>query len=304
MSFASKRVTVITPALNSSEFITKALQSVKDQEYEDLEHVVVDGGSVDGTLEKIREYESVILIKQKSTGLYAALNEGLDAASGEFIFFLNSDDILERDAIGIGVQELSKETGCNIVKGRARFFTTDHTGNSKILRETQFSPCKGMDVRDLMFGVPVINARFFRRIVFERYGTFDTSYKIAADRELLIRFALSGCREITADKFFYNYRVHSKSLTLSPERGNAYVLGCEHRLIAHKIIVENENEMLHELCRQWISDAGVTAFAGSIRQFHLVQAMQIFVKQWRDDVLWPLIALKIVFVKLIKRVYS
>ena len=296
-----KRVTVITPTLNSVEFISKALQSAKSQEYENLEHIVVDGGSVDGTLEIVQDCESVQILKQKSTGLYAALNEGLDAATGEFIVFLNSDDILEPNAIGLGIHELLRKPSCDIVKGCAHFFSMDHTGNSQMLGKTQAHLCKNMDVGDLMFGVPIMNARIFRRRVFEKHGKFDSSYSFGADRELLIRLALGGCQELHVDRIFYNYRLHSKSLTLNPERGNAYLIGCDQIRMAHQIIREHNDEMIHKLCRKWIHEAGVTAFAGSIRQWNIVQAIQFFLNQWREEVLWPLIALKIAFGKLIRR---
>jgi hypothetical protein len=96
----------------------------------------------------------------------------------------------------------------------------------------------GLDLGDLMYGTPCINAWFFRRRVFDRLGGFSLSFSFAADRHFLLRLALSGGRSAVLDRPCYFYRRHVASRTLDPDRSNARAIGREHTAIA-RALMEN-----------------------------------------------------------------
>src|SRR4249919_1865959 len=97
------KVTIITVTLNSAKYLEQCIQSVIKQHYPDIEHIIVDGGSTDDTLDIIRRYEDhiAVWISEKDNGMYDAINKGMRMATGDIIGTLNSDDVLaSRDVIG------------------------------------------------------------------------------------------------------------------------------------------------------------------------------------------------------------
>jgi glycosyltransferase involved in cell wall biosynthesis len=176
---------VVIPCYNQARFLGEAIQSVLCQGYPDLEIIVVDDGSNDGTEEVAsrfaKEDPRVRLIRQGNRGLAAARNRGLAEAGGEYVVFLDSDDRLVGETLEVGVRELVAHPGCAFVSGICRKITAD---GSIVPGWEQFR------VRDdpyieLLRSCPVyVPAVMYRRSVFEAVGGFDTSYKAAEDNDL------------------------------------------------------------------------------------------------------------------------
>jgi glycosyltransferase involved in cell wall biosynthesis len=198
-----------------------------------VEHVVVDGGSSDGTLEVLRSYPHLKLMSGRDRGMYDALNKGLALCRGEIIGFLNADDCYAEDAFSCLDRTFSDATVMAAV-GRAVFFRECDHGDSGIV--ARFAPTEG-DVLELStLRNPALNAWFFRASVFAAIGAFDASYRIAGDREFMLRFALSGLRYIDVDALIYRYRIHPGSMTLSANDGIAEEIMREHiRMAAHHL---------------------------------------------------------------------
>ena len=89
------KITIITPTLNSANNIANLLKSLSSQQYRNFEHIIIDGGSIDGTLDVIKKWKShkILLYSSRDKGIYDAMNKGLSFATGEFVGFLNSDDV-------------------------------------------------------------------------------------------------------------------------------------------------------------------------------------------------------------------
>jgi glycosyltransferase involved in cell wall biosynthesis len=182
------KVSVVIPCYNQARFLGEAIQSVLRQGYNDLEIIVVDDGSRDGTEEVASGYAKedsrVRLVRQENKGLAAARNRGLAEAEGEYIVFLDSDDRLVSEALEVGVRELEAHPGCAFVSGICRKITAD---GSIVPGWEQFR-VRGDPYLELLRSCPVyVPAVMYRRSVFDAVGGFDTSYKAAEDYDLYYR---------------------------------------------------------------------------------------------------------------------
>jgi glycosyltransferase involved in cell wall biosynthesis len=203
-------VSVITPCLNGARYLVEAIESVLVQRYPNVEHIVVDGGSTDGTLEVLRRYPHVQVINGPDRGMYDALNKGLTLARGEIIGVLNSDDCYAADALAT-LGETFRDDDTMALVGEAAFVRQSVPDGEEVDR---FIPT-GTDLLELAtLGSPAFNAWFFRRSVFARIGRFDAEYRIAGDRDFMLRFALSGLRFAKVDRLICRYRIHPDSLTM------------------------------------------------------------------------------------------
>ncbi len=180
------RVSIITVVLNNKSYMEGCIKSVLSQRYDDIEYIVIDGGSSDGTLDLIRKYERSLSkwTSGSDTGIYDAMNKGIMMATGEVIGILNSDDFYPRpEVIDLVVQEFASK-GVDSVFGDLVYVKRDNPDEVvRYYRSVNFHPER------FAFGwMPAHPTFFVRRDCYERYGIFKTDYKIAADYELLMRF--------------------------------------------------------------------------------------------------------------------
>jgi glycosyltransferase involved in cell wall biosynthesis len=182
------KVSVVIPCYNQARFLGEAIQSVLCQGYTDLEIIVVDDGSNDGTEEVAsgcaRQDPRVRLVRQGNRGLAAARNRGLAEAGGEYVVFLDADDRLVSGALEVGVRELEAHPGCAFVSGICRKITAD---GSIVPGWEQFR-VRDDPYLELLRSCPIyVPAVMYRRFVFDAVGTFDTSFKAAEDYDLYYR---------------------------------------------------------------------------------------------------------------------
>lgn len=201
---------IITPCLNRAEFIVEAVESVLAQNYQNFEHIIIDGGSTDGTLEILRRYPHLRIVSESDKGMYDAINKGLELARGDVIGLLNSDDLYEANQFNGVAKEFVNESVQSVV-GRAMVFITHPDGFAEIVGN--FSPKSASLLELSTMGSPFFNAWFFRKSVFEKIGVFNTSYSIVADRDFMLRFALAGLKYEVLDASIYQYRQHASSMT-------------------------------------------------------------------------------------------
>ena len=207
-------ITIVTPCLNRAEMIVATVESVRDQVLDGpIEHLVMDGGSTDETLDILRQYPDVTVISEPDSGLYDALNKGIARAKGSIVGILNSDDVYRPGAIRKAVEAFASATAAAMVCGGAEV-VDGPAGGDTVIRRYDSTENRSLDPQDLLLGVPIVNARFYRRALFERIGLFDTRYKIVADRDFLLRAALAGVEAAPIEGAVYAYGSHGGSLTI------------------------------------------------------------------------------------------
>lgn len=192
------KISVITVSLNMADTIERTIKSVISQECDELEYIVIDGGSDDGTVDIIHKYEDYISYwcSESDHGIYDAMNKGLTVATGDIVAFLNSDDWYEENALKMVTAQFDEETDvlCGQVKAYKKGQLIGIEPNRKI-------PCE-----ELFMGMCYCHqAIFTRRQVFEQYGYFDTRYMIAADYDWFLKLYVNGIRIKAVDVILANY---------------------------------------------------------------------------------------------------
>ena len=209
-----RKISVITPSLNRARLLELAIQSLAAQNYLDCEHIIIDGGSTDGTKEVIQKYPGIRFVSAPDDGMYQALNKGLDVAGGEIISFLNTDDLYGEN-IFRGVAKNFEDPDVMAVAGRAIVFSELPDGRTEIV--DQYSPEEISLMESSTIGSNFFNAWFFRRSVFDRIGKFKAHYKVAGDRDFMFRFALNDLKYMAIPDLVYKYRKHEDSLTFDKQ---------------------------------------------------------------------------------------
>jgi glycosyltransferase involved in cell wall biosynthesis len=209
------KFSVITPCLNRVQLIGSTIESVLAQDYSDFEHWIIDGGSTDGTLDLLKRYRHLRLVSEADRGVYDAMNKGIRFATGEVVILLNSDDLLARGAFSLVADIFRNAVGTMIVSAGCQIFRCTSDGAEIEMHRYDDPRRNALSLRNVTIGTPNINARFFRRKVFEQIGEFDLAYPIAADRDFLIRIALRQLPDAPIAKVLYRYRWHTGSLTMN-----------------------------------------------------------------------------------------
>jgi len=179
------KVSIITVAFNSAKTIADTIESVLGQDYPQIEYIIIDGNSSDGTVDIIRQYEGRISkwISEKDQGMYDAMNKGLAMAAGDVIGILNSDDVYMHPHVISEMMELMQQKRAQVVF--ADLILVDQNDGCKVLRyydSSHFHPDK------FRFGwMPAHPTVFVKRELYQAVGPFAVDYQIAADYEMLIR---------------------------------------------------------------------------------------------------------------------
>lgn len=175
------RISIVTVCYNSVETIERAIQSVVGQDYDNVEYIVIDGGSTDGTVDVIQRHEQNIAywVSEEDQGIYDAMNKGIEHATGEVIAFLNSDDWYEENILG-EIARRFREPELQILCGDMYC----HKGES--VTRYHVNEQKGRQAMRFEMGYPH-QTMFARKDLFARYGKFDTQYQITADYDWLLR---------------------------------------------------------------------------------------------------------------------
>ncbi len=192
------KISIITIVYNQQHCIAECIQSVLDQTYHDVEHLVIDGGSTDGTQEKIAPFRKRLAyyISEKDEGVFDAYNKGIRNATGDIVGILNSDDYFYEPDTLKKVAEAFLSSRSDLVYAKGLFVDKDKP--EKVKRIYSSRP---FHKAYLTFGwIPLHTTIFVRREIFERYGLYNSGYTIASDYEISLRWFKND--EIT--KFFLN----------------------------------------------------------------------------------------------------
>ena len=183
------KISIITITYNSAKTVQRALDSVQGQTYPDIEHVIVDGASTDGTVALIEAYaakhQNVRWVSEKDEGIYNAINKGIAMATGDIIGFLHSDDVLfSTDSIE-KIASAFKQQQVDVVYGDLQY-----CNGLKVIRRWRsntFSPSS------LKFGwMPPHPTVYVRKEVYEQVGKYDEWFQISADYDMMLRIFSAG----------------------------------------------------------------------------------------------------------------
>lgn len=198
-------ISLVTVVFNGEAVIKETLRSAVQQSYTNIELVIIDGGSSDATVVKAKEYSACIgtLISEKDKGIYDAMNKGIRAARGEWIYFLNAGDTfydanvlndifrdvpVDVDLLYGKVQTVNEPTGINYINGRP------------------------VSLEDFYHEYPICHqAAFFRKRAFDTIGLYDDSYKLVADSEWFVRFFSAKGKALFIDRIVAFYDIQGAS---------------------------------------------------------------------------------------------
>jgi glycosyltransferase involved in cell wall biosynthesis len=209
MTTSFPKVSIITPSYNQARYLEQCILSVLEQDYPNIEYIIMDGGSTDGSVEIIKKYASRLAywVTQKDGGQSAALNEGLHHATGEIWAWMNADDAYLPGAVSKAVSWFASRLDCDIVFGDFR--TIDENGknaHNHRAREFDFSFA-------LTKQVPIPSgSTFIRRAVRERVGKFDESLHYVMDIDYWLRASLVASFGYLPETLS-QYRIHPRAKT-------------------------------------------------------------------------------------------
>ena len=187
------KISIVTATYNSGRTLRDTIESVLRQSFVDYEFIIKDGGSRDNTLAVIQEYapkfgDRLKVVSEPDMGIYDAMNKGMQMATGDFVGLLNSDDFFTSDDSLMTIANTLKQNDVDAVYGDIHFVKDSNLAKCVRYYSSAHFRCPLM-----RFGMMPAHPSFYcKKSVYEKYGFFDTSYKIAADFENLLRLLYLG----------------------------------------------------------------------------------------------------------------
>ena len=184
------KISVITVCYNSVATIRSTIESVLEQDYSNIEYIIIDGGSKDGTLELVTEYKDKIakIISEHDEGIYDAMNKGISASTGDYVGILNSDDIFAHSHVISEIASILSEKKVDAIYGDLVLVNRQDT--SRVVRSYSSKHFKKWKIR---FGLMLPHPTFYaKRNLFDEFGFYKLNYRVSADFELIARFICNG----------------------------------------------------------------------------------------------------------------
>lgn len=211
------KVTLITIVYNNSNTIEKSIESVLSQTYPNIEYIVIDGGSTDGTQNIIEKYKADLAyyISEKDSGMYNALNKGIKRATGDIVGLLHADDTFFDTSSIQKIVTAFKTTKAQLVYGKGIYIDRENEESVK-----RIYPSKDFRKRFLYFGwIPLHTTIFVRNDLFKTYGLYDESYQIASDYEISLRwFTNPQITKVYMNEWLVKMRLGGKSTTAALQK--------------------------------------------------------------------------------------
>lgn len=180
------KVSIITSCFNSEKTIEDTIQSVLSQTYPNIEYIIIDGKSIDKTLEIVNNYKTKVakIISEEDNGIYDALNKGINIATGDIVGFLHSDDVFANSKVIENIVKLFNQTNADAIYADLHYVSKENT--NKIIRNWKSGSYKhGMFLNGWMPPHPTV---YIKKEVYNNFGKFNLDFKTAADYELMLRF--------------------------------------------------------------------------------------------------------------------
>jgi glycosyltransferase involved in cell wall biosynthesis len=211
-------ISIVTISFNQARFLERTIRSVLDQDYPDVEYIVVDPGSTDGSLDIIESHRAHFakVLLEPDRGAADGLNKGFALASGEYLGFLNSDDVLLPGALSQAVRYLQDHPRVDVVSGDCRVIDAD----DRLLR---YSYSDRFSLTRYAYGTGILiqPSTFFRASAYRRTRGFNIENRSSWDGELFVDMAVAGCRFARSGRVWSGYRIHGQSITGSARMKSA-----------------------------------------------------------------------------------
>jgi glycosyltransferase involved in cell wall biosynthesis len=210
----SPKISIVTPSFNQGQYLEKTIQSVLNQNYPNLEYIIIDGGSTDNSLEIIKKYEKQLAywISEKDNGQSEAINKGLSLCTGDIIAWINSDDYYEPDTFEKVVAAFSKNQNVGLVYGKCRMISVDEVGNK--LHERIIDPKDVNTVSLLKYWkshfLPLQPSMFWLKSVQDKTTLLDVNLNYAMDMHFWLQLS-NYTLFAKVDSVLSNYLIHTQS---------------------------------------------------------------------------------------------
>lgn len=211
-------ISILTPSFNQGKYLTDAIQSIARQGYSKFEHIVVDGGSTDNTLDVLKECQEnypLEWITEPDHGLYDALNKAINISRGEWIGWLNCDDIYPQGTFDRFLSALHAKPEVAVVCGDAEIFSQQDNGENETIATSRHYRGDRFEATSQNLKATHLNCCFIRRSLIDEVGTFDANYRIVGDRDYMFRIMRLAPSSVHVGEVTCLYRSHSTSLTMA-----------------------------------------------------------------------------------------
>ena len=281
---AQPKITVLTPSLNRGDKIARALRSVVEQNYPDVEHLVLDGGSTDDTLDVVARFPHVQIASHSDTGAQNAVNKGLAMATGDIVGLLCTDDWYPPGAFAAAAASFMADPSLEAVAGNTRFFREGET--------EAFLECRhgvGLEMgAEIMFGAPCMASWFIRRDVLQELGGYREEFDTSGDRDMAIKLWLRGRIQVVPNAL-YCYEMHPGSRTLMATVDANLDIVREHLIMSSRLSKNSSvAPEVRKLASLWYDLEIARGINFAIRSGRGREAMRMLMTHFRHTPLWPI----------------
>ena len=222
-------ISVLIPTFNYGRFIAECIGSVEQQTYRDFEIIVIDDGSTDDTKDIVARYQDVTYFYQENSGVSSARNKAIELAKGDYIAFIDADDLWMPDKLAKQIEFLQQNEGCSVVfTDVENFYDNEKTKNDP----------KAVSVAEREFKTGLQSA-LIKKAVFDRCGGFKSDLKFSEDTEWVMRIRLAGETTSRLEEPLTRRRLHGENITL---RLNPLGNDCM-KMLVQKLRSKNKSNM-------------------------------------------------------------
>jgi glycosyltransferase len=278
-------ISIITPCLNAEETLREALESVDYPFSGEVEHLLIDACSKDGTLVEAARYPFLKVLSEPDAGIYDGMNKGARLARGEWLLFLQADDWLPQGTLQTYLDSIGSNSDAQVICGGAEAVKREGDG-WKCVWFVSEDQDKELSLENIALGEPMINARLIRRDVFHALGGFSLEYKLASDRDFLLRAAAARLRQVSLNARTYRYRWHAGSSTMNEGNNLSTRLLQENILIAERHLKALSPSKKQSL-RRWHSMLRVQGAMNALESWNAPLLWEHATKGTSVDSRWP-----------------
>lgn len=277
---------------NAATTVDFALRSVVENDYPNFELIVLDGGSTDGTQEVLQRYRDFISHWHSGPdgGPVVAINRGVELAQGEVVCLLAGDDWFEPNSLSVMMQRFTAEPGLDLLSCGA---CTARVSGSRISYHSCYSKRKYLELSvNNVVRNSITHARILRKRAYHKVGPYDTTYRIAADQDFLLRACFAGLTTGILEHRLYNYREHPLSATFSRNPATIVPLLREEITITETYMRRSALDAAdYYALRTLHAGATTSLIVRMLRSGDVRHAGQLAATAFEANSLWPLYAL-------------